>query len=169
MGTVPEYEKADLVVFDFVTTLNDGLEASESVTERDKKHRNEGGNSGFREDDGNSVAKKIKTDNAMGQKRICYIQMEKLIWKVPLCRLGLFDVWEKFPIAFTHTHTDFKSVSTIDRILVNERLLSYIVDAGVLHLADNPSRHDPIMMKLDIGNIPVKVSSSEEIPSECVQ
>ena len=50
------------------------------------------------------------------------------------------------------------SLSTLDRILVNERLLNCIVDAGVLHLADNPSRHDPIMMKLDIGTIPVKVA-----------
>ena len=38
---------------------------------------------------------------------------------------------------------------------MNERLLEYIVDAGVMHFADNPSRHSPIMFKLEVGNIPV--------------
>ena len=88
----------------------------------------------------------------------------KMSHKKFVTRLGLFDVWDKFPVDFTHTHTDFKSVSTIDRILVNERLLSYITDAGVIHLADNPSRHDPIMMKLNIGKIPAQVYKPEVIP-----
>ena len=47
---------------------------------------------------------------------------------------------------------------------MNERLLSYIVDAGVIHLGDNPSRHSPIMMKLDVGNIPVMSRLSEKVP-----
>ena len=66
--------------------------------------------------------------------------MEEFIAKIGFC-----DVWEKFPVNYTHIHTDYKSKSTIDRILVNERLLEYIVDAGVIHLGDNPSRHSPIL------------------------
>ena len=53
-------------------------------------------------------------------------------------------------------HTYFASTSTLDHFLVNERLLSAIVDAGVLHLGDNSSRHSPIMMKLDLGHLPVQ-------------
>ena len=36
-----------------------------------------------------------------------------------------------------------------------------IADCGVIHLGDNPSRHKPIVLKLNVGNIPVK--SKEEV------
>ena len=70
-------------------------------------------------------------------------------------RLGFVSVWDTFPISYTHIHTDLKSTATLDHFLVNERLLSVISDAGVMHLGDNLSRHSPIMLKLAIGNIPV--------------
>ena len=38
---------------------------------------------------------------------------------------------------------------------MNERLLHFVEDAGV-HLGDNLSRHSPIMMKLNMGDIPIK-------------
>ena len=63
-------------------------------------------------------------------------------------------MWDSFDIDYTHIHTDLKSVSKIDHFLANERLLKHVVDAGPLHLGDNLSRHSPIVMKLDIGNIP---------------
>ena len=71
-------------------------------------------------------------------------------------RVGLNSVWDSFNIEYTHIHTDLKSVSKIDHFLVNERLLEHVVDAGPLHLGDNHSRHSPIVMKLDIGNIPLQ-------------
>ena len=74
-----------------------------------------------------------------------------------ISRLCLKDVWDKFPVNYTHIHTDLKSVSTLDRIIVNERLLQCIEDAGVLHLGDNPSRHSPIMVKLNVGKIPSNI------------
>ena len=70
-------------------------------------------------------------------------------------KLGLVSVWESYPVSYTHIHTDLASTSTLDHFLVNERLLSVIVDAGVLHLGDNLSRHSPIMLKLDLGKLPV--------------
>ena len=73
-----------------------------------------------------------------------------------LSRLGLYSVWEKFPVDFTHLHTDFKSSSVLDHFLVNQRLLENIVDAGPVHLGDNLSRHSPIMMKLRLPAIPVR-------------
>ena len=69
-------------------------------------------------------------------------------------RIGLMSVWEKYPINFTHVHTDLKSTSILDNFLVNEGLLEYIEDAGVMHLGDNLSRHSPIMVKLKVGQIP---------------
>ena len=85
--------------------------------------------------------------------------MEKFIWDY-----NFIDVWDKFPVEYTHIHTDFKSTSTIDRILTNERLLNVIQDAGALHIGDNPSRHSPIYLKFDVGILPLnKVSYNKNI------
>ena len=70
-------------------------------------------------------------------------------------RIGLTPVWERHPIDFTHLHTDLKSTSTLDPFIVNERLLP-LLQADVVHLGDNLSRHSPVMLKLDIGAIPKK-------------
>jgi hypothetical protein len=63
-------------------------------------------------------------------------------------RLGFKSVWGKFPVDFTHIHTDMKSTPILDNFFMNDRLLGKVVDAGVLHLGDNRSRHFPIMLKL---------------------
>lgn len=76
---------------------------------------------------------------------------------------NLLDVWEKFLVSHTHIHTDFKSTSIINRILVNERLLNVITDAGALYIGDNPSRHCPIYVKIDAGIIP---KNSEHIENQ---
>ena len=68
-------------------------------------------------------------------------------------RIGLFSVWEKFQIDFTHIHTDSRSTSIIDHFFVNERLLNLVTDAGPVHLGDNLSRHSPIMMKIQIEGL----------------
>ena len=70
-----------------------------------------------------------------------------------LTRLGLVSVWEQFPISYTHVHTDLVSTSTLDHFIVNERLLAAVIDADVLHLGDNLSRHSPIMLKLNLGSL----------------
>ena len=63
-------------------------------------------------------------------------------------RIGIKSVWEKFPVDFTHLHTDLKSTSTLDHFFMNEKLLDQVLDAGPVHLGDNLSRHSPIMLKL---------------------
>ena len=45
----------------------------------------------------------------------------------------------------------------LDHFVMNERLLDKIIDCGVIHLGDNPSRHSPIVLKLDLGSLPVKL------------
>ena len=72
-------------------------------------------------------------------------------------RLGLKSIWERFPIGFTHIHTDMRSTSTLDHFFLNQRLLDQVVDAAPVHLGDNLSRHSPIMMKLLLPDIPAKV------------
>ena len=75
-------------------------------------------------------------------------------------RIGLISVWEKFPINYTHLHTDSKSTSTIDHFFVNEKLLEQIHDAGPLHLGDNLSRHSPIMIKVKVEQVEAKIQQS---------
>ena len=45
-------------------------------------------------------------------------------------RIGLVSVLEKFPIDFTHVHTDLKSFSMPDNFYVNKDFLYIIEDAG---------------------------------------
>ena len=71
-------------------------------------------------------------------------------------RIGLRSVWEKFPVGFTHIHTDLKATSILDNFMMNERLLDLVEDAGGLHLGDNLSRHSPVMVRLNLGSLPVK-------------
>ena len=66
-------------------------------------------------------------------------------------------------VPLTHMHTDLSSLSTIDRFLVNRRLLQYVESAGPLHLSDNPSRHSPIMLNLRVGDIQ-KINRESVIP-----
>ena len=87
-----------------------------------------------------------------------------LIMRRFLDRVGLISLWEKFPIDYTHMHTDFKSTSVIDHFRVNERLVPLVKDCGPIHLGDNRSRHSPIMVKLDLGSLPLKQKVKIRIP-----
>ena len=75
-------------------------------------------------------------------------------------RLGLSSAWDHFPVDYTHIHTDFKSTSTLDHFILNRRLIAAIVDCGAMHFGDNPSRHSPIMLKLNLGKILKKEESN---------
>ena len=80
-----------------------------------------------------------------------------------LAKVGLLSVWEKFPIDFTHIHTDMKSFSTLDHFFVNQRLLEIVTDAGVLHLGDNLSRHSPIVMKVKLPDLSDRAKVSDDL------
>ena len=79
-------------------------------------------------------------------------------------RLGLVSAWQKFPIDFTHIHTEMKSLATLDHFFVNQRLLDCIVDAGPVHLGDNLSRHSPIMIKIKLSQGVTLRSLEQDIP-----
>ena len=47
--------------------------------------------------------------------------------------------------------------SILDHFMVDTELLKVVKDAGALNnLGDNLSRHSPIMIKLDLSNLPIK-------------
>ena len=71
-------------------------------------------------------------------------------------KVGLVSVWDKFPVSHTHIHTDYTSTATLDHFMVNEGLLQAIKDAGALHLGDNLSRHSPIMISINVGDLPAR-------------
>ena len=80
--------------------------------------------------------------------------------------MGLLDMWDTFPVDFTHIHTDMKSLSTLDRFLISPGLVPHVQDAGALHFrdGDNPSRHSPIMIRIAMDSLPEKKPSSKSTP-----
>jgi hypothetical protein len=81
-----------------------------------------------------------------------------------LDRLGLISLWEKHEIDYTHVHTDDKSFTSLDHFVCNQRLLPLVKDCGVMHFGDNNSRHSPIMVKLDMGALPLREKTNEVRP-----
>ena len=81
-----------------------------------------------------------------------------------LTKVGLYSVWEYFPVEYTHIHTDFKSTSVLDHFIVNERIRSVIEDCNVMHLGDNLSRHSPVMLKLNLEKLPLLDKRSHVTP-----
>ena len=71
-------------------------------------------------------------------------------------KTGLVSLWQDHTVDYTHIHTDMRSTSVLDHFLVNERLVHLVEDCRVLHRGDNMSRHSPILLKLRVGDIPLK-------------
>ena len=67
-----------------------------------------------------------------------------------------YDEWTHHPVDYTHIHTDYKSMSTLDHFVVTSRLLPLIAESGVIHRGDNRSRHSPILFRLRLGDREVK-------------
>ena len=81
-----------------------------------------------------------------------------------LDRLGLVSLWEHHDIDYTHVHTDDKTFTSLDHFVCNERLVSLVTDCGVCHFGDNNSRHSPIVLKLDMGALPIRQKPNEDRP-----
>ena len=69
-------------------------------------------------------------------------------------QLGLVSLWQDGNTDFTHVHTDGVGRSTIDHFLLSPRLLDLVEEFGPVHRGDNLSRHSPIFLKLQLGNLP---------------
>ena len=81
-----------------------------------------------------------------------------------MSRIGLVSLWERHQVDYTHMHTDYKSTSVIDHFIMNERLLSLVVDCGPLYLGDNRSMHSPILVKFNLGAMSVKQVEIRKYP-----
>ena len=81
-------------------------------------------------------------------------------------KLGLVSLWCHHPIDHTHVHTDNVSTAVLDHFLVNERLLPLVVECSPLHTGDNLSRHSPILLRLNVGEIPRKQKTSSWLPKK---
>ena len=86
------------------------------------------------------------------------------IMKAFIDRIELFSLWSRHEVDYTHIHTDNKSVTTLDHFLISPRLLPLVSSAGVIHRGDNMSRHSPIWVNLNLGNLPVKSNVGYKIP-----
>ena len=66
------------------------------------------------------------------------------------------------PVDFTFSQTIRGNTarSTIDHFVANQAIVNRVVEAGVIHSADNLSNHSPIFCKIDIGEID---NSTEEV------
>ena len=77
---------------------------------------------------------------------------------------GLVSVWEKYPVPYSHVHTDGCSRSLLDHFLLSPRLLPLVEGCGIVERGDNRSRHCPIWLKLKLGSLPLRKPSSKYIP-----
>ena len=76
-------------------------------------------------------------------------------------KLDMEKSWDIYDIDFTCCHevNNAPSFSIIDHFFWNKSLTPFIEDAGVKHLSENPSDHEPIYCVINVGNIP---QTSEE-------
>ena len=79
-------------------------------------------------------------------------------------KLGLVSLWSQHPVKYTYMHMDHKSLSVIDHFMLSPRLLSLVEDCGIVERGDNLSGHCPIWVRLRLGALPVKKSSSAWVP-----
>ena len=61
-------------------------------------------------------------------------------------------------------HTDYKSTSVLDHFVVSARLVPLVVQCQAIHSGDNLSRHSPILLQLNIGDIPSKHIDKSWVP-----
>ena len=61
-------------------------------------------------------------------------------------------------------HTDYTSTSVLDHFVVSARLVPLVVQCQAIHSGDNLSRHSPILLQLNIGDIPSKHIDKSWVP-----
>ena len=76
---------------------------------------------------------------------------------------NMYSLWRDFPVDFTHVFENENRCfsNTIDHILTLSRSSDEVVDAGVLHLVENMSDHEPIYVVIKVKQEPAEV---DEIP-----
>ena len=87
--------------------------------------------------------------------------------------INIESVWSRFRCDFTYYHERWNgnrtivSKSTIDHFCVSSHSMNAIIDAMPLHIKENTSNHDPILLKMDktlltsVINEPVKAKTDK--------
>ena len=75
-------------------------------------------------------------------------------------KMDLNSIWDHYPIDFIHHHIDHSSMAILDYFLVTSDLLNIVSSVGVHHHPEEYSCHDPIWVKLDLGQLKVKSMNS---------
>ena len=81
-----------------------------------------------------------------------------------LLKLNLKSVWDIKAVDYTHIHTDGVSTSIIDHFVVSPNLLPKIVECGPIHSGDNMSRHSPIFLSLNLGELQFRELTEQPPP-----
>ena len=68
---------------------------------------------------------------------------------------NMLKAWDAYPIDFTHEHSinDITYASTIDHFFWNDIMSNNVLEAGVIHLAENTSDHHPIYCTIHFCNL----------------
>jgi exonuclease III len=82
-----------------------------------------------------------------------------------MTNLNMYSLWRDFPVDFTHTFQNENKecfMNTLDHILTLTGSSSNVVDAGVLHLVENMSDHEPIYTVIKVEH---EAATDDEDPS----
>ena len=68
---------------------------------------------------------------------------------------NMLKAWDAYPIDFTHEHSinDITYVSAIDHFFWNDIMSNNVLEASVIHLAENTSDHHPIYCTIHFCNL----------------
>ena len=71
------------------------------------------------------------------------------------------------PVAYTHTHVrdGVAHYSTLDHFVSSQMVYNSVTESGVIFTAENPSAHDPIYTRLEVGQL--DVSLEDEVRKKC--
>ena len=81
---------------------------------------------------------------------------------------NVYSLWRDFPVDFTHMFENENRcfTNTIDHILTLTRSSDDVVDAGVLHLVDNMSDHEPIYAVIKVKQEPAEVDETPKVETK---
>ena len=81
-----------------------------------------------------------------------------IFWENPYDKIQAVD--------YTHhsVSNNISSVSTIDHLVGNNRVLLATLDAGVIHHPENTSNHSPVYVKFNAGSLRVDVEEFSSLP-----
>ena len=68
------------------------------------------------------------------------------------------------PVPYTHTHVreGVAHFSTLDHFVSNELVYNAVTESGAIYAGDNPSAHDPIYAKINVGQLDITLEEEQK-------